>query len=403
MPETLLIQYRGPEAPLAWLALDERGSPSRPAGAGMRLDSAVQTSAERTVVLFPAERATVLVADVPARGRDQLARAVPFAVEDRLIDPIESLHLVFDELPEGGQRVVALRRELVGEWLADLQERGVTPDAARLDVLALPWRAGHASLAIDVAGSHHRALLRTGPATVWAGVEEELTDWFDVLAAELPSPRTVDLHGRDELEVTLGEVRAVRVDAGRTTLAALAAEVSAGRAGPELLVAAFTPVRRGETGRRLRRWVAGLAAAVVVLFVADMLLGNLALSRRADALSQAQMALYREAYPGAPDSPDPRARIEADLGAADGGGRGDALDLIATVAPLLTRSTRHVLTSLEYRNGALEVVLRGDGLAALDEVRESIAASPGMAAELSQVTAGDQGTEGRIVIRARAP
>lgn len=403
MSETLLIQYRGPEAPLAWLALDERGSPSRPAGAGMRVDSAIQTGVERIVVLLPAERATVLVADVPARGREQLARAVPFAVEDRLIDPIESLHLVFDELPEGAQRVVALRRELLGEWLADLRGRGVAPDAARLDVLALPWRPGHASLAIDVAGSHRRALLRTGPATVWAGVEDELGDWFGVLAADLPTPRPIDLHGRDEPDVALGEVRAVRVDAGRTTLAALSAEVIAGRAGPELLVAAFTPVRRGETGRRLRRWVSGLAAAAVVLFAADMLLGNLALSRRAEALSQAQLALYREAYPGAPDSPDPRARVEADLGAVAGGGRGDALDLVATVAPLLTRSTRHVLTSLEYRNGALEVVLRGDGLAALDEVRESIAATPGLAAELSQVTAGEQGTEGRIVIRARTP
>jgi general secretion pathway protein L len=361
MPETLLIQYCGPEAPLAWLALDERGSPCRPPGAGLRLDAATQTAAERVVVLLPAERATVLVADVPARGREQLARAVPFAVEDRLIDPIESLHLVFDELPEGGQRVVALRRDLVGKWLADLQARGVTPDAARLDVLALPWRSGHASLAIDVAGGHHRALLRTGPATVWVGVEDELVDWFAVLAVELPTPCLVDLHGRDEPGVTLGEVTTVRVDAGRATLAAMAGEVFAGRAGPELLVAAFTPARRGESGRRLRRWVTGLATAVVVLAVGGMLLENLALSRRADALSQAQLALYREAYPGAPDSPDPRSRIEADLGTvADGGSRGDALDLIATVAPLLTRSTRHILTALEYRNGALEIVLRGD-------------------------------------------
>jgi general secretion pathway protein L len=405
MSETLLIQYRGPDAPLAWLELDPRGQSLRAPGTGQRLDPAALAGVDRVIVLLPAERATVLAAEVPARGREQLAKAVPFAVEDRLIDPLEALHLTFDELPEGGQRVVALRQDLLAEWLADLRARGVAPDAARLDVLALPWRPDRASLAIDVdARGQRRALVRCGPAAVWSGIETELGDWFDVLAADLPSPRPVDVHGRDEPAAALRAVAAVRVDAGRETLAALADEVSAGRAGPELLAGRFTPARRGARGRQLRRWGLGLAAAAALLVLADLVLANLALSRRADALAAAQLDLYREAYPGAPDTPDPRARIEADLGGAvAGSARGDALELVATVAPLLTRSTRHVLTSLEYRNGALEVALQGEGLAALDQVRESIAATPGLDAELAQVNAAEQGTEGRIVIRAKAP
>lgn len=401
MPDTLLIQYRGPDAPLAWLALDERGQVRRAPAAGPRVESAALAGVERVVVLLPADRATVLGADVPARGREQLARAVPYAVEDRLIDPLESLHLAFDELPEGGQRVVALRQDLLAGWLADLRSRGVEPDAARLDALALPWRPGRASLAVDGDGAGaRRALLRTGPASVWAGDEAELAEWFDVLAVDLPTPRPVDLHGREAPRLPPRDAEPVRIDAGRETLVVLSEAVVAGAGGPEILVGRFTPARRGERGRRARRWALGLAVALVLLALADLVAANLALGRRAEALAGAQLALYREAYPGAPDTPDPRARIEADLGgAAPGTARGDALELVATVAPLLTRSTRHVLKALEYRNGALEVVLVGDGLAALDEVRESIAATPGLRAELSQVTASEQGTEGRIVIR----
>lgn len=403
MPQTLLIQYRGPDAPLAWLALDERGQATRAPAAGARVEPATLAGVERVVVLLPAERATVLGAEVPARGREQLAKAVPYAVEDRLIDPLESLHLAFDELPEGGQRVVALRHDLLAGWLSDLRARGVEPDAACLDALALPWRPGRASLAVDDDGrGARRALLRTGAVAVWAGDERELADWFGVLAVDLPAPRPLDLHGRDAPAAAPCDAELARADAGREALAVLADEVSAGRGGPELLVGRFTPARRGERGRRARRWAIGLAATVAALVLVELLAANLALGRRADALAAAQMALYREAYPGAPDTPDPRARIEADLGGAvPGTVRGDALELVATVAPLLTRSTRHVLKALEYRNGALEVVLVGDGLAALDEVRESIAATPGLRAELSQVTAGDQGTEGRIVIRAQ--
>jgi general secretion pathway protein L len=401
MPDTLLIHYRGPEAPIEWLVLDERGQPRGEVRSGPRLDAVPDGGGARVLVLWPAERATVLAVDVPARSREQLARAVPFAVEDRLIDPIEALHLAFDELPEGGQRVVALRRDLVRSWLLDLRERGVEPDAARLDALALPDRPDAVSLAIDVdAAGTRRVLLRRGPATVWAGTEAELSDWFDVLAAGLPAPPSVVLWGR-ELPSTLPvEARAQRPDAGRELLVTLAASVSGNRAGPELLIGEFTPARRGARGRRQVRWAFGLAATLVVLMLAELVAANLALSRRADALAGAQRALYREAYPGAPDTPDPRARIEADLGrVTPGAGRGDALELVAQVAPLVTRSSRVALKSLEYRNGALEVALLGDGLAALDEVRESIAATPGLRAELSQVSAGAQGTEGRIVVR----
>jgi general secretion pathway protein L len=401
MPDTLLIHYRGPEAPLAWLALDERGQPRREVSSGPRIEPGVSDGIPRVVVLWPAERATVLTVDVPARSREQLAKAVPFAVEDRLIDPLESLHLTFDELPEGGQRVVALRRDLVRAWLDDLRGRGVEPDAARLDALALPMRAAAAGLAVDDDGAGgRRVLLRTAPGTVWAGLESELSDWFEVLAADLPRPWQADLLGRASPAATPAEVEIRRPDAGRELLAVLAAEVAANRAGPELLVGDYTPARRGERGRRAVRWMLGLAATLAALLLADVLVANFALSRRADALAAAQMALHREAYPGAPDTPDPRARIEADLGrAAPGAGRGDALELVARVAPLVTRSTRVALKSLEYRNGALEVALIGDGLAALDEIRESIAATPGLRAELSQVSAGAQGTEGRIVVR----
>lgn len=404
MPDILLILHRGPEAPLAWLVLDPRGAPRGGVATGSELPPAMRAGIERVVVLWPAEQATVLTADVPARSHERLAKALPYAVEDRLIDPVDQLHLAFDEPAGGGQRVVAIRRDRVRAWLDDLAARGVEPDAARLDALALPWRAGTATLAVDAGGGARRVLLRAGEALVWAGLEAELPDWFDVLAAGLPHPRPVALVGREMPAALPGGITLEQPDARQDLLAVLAAEVVAGRAGPELLGGDFTPARRGARGRRLARSAAGLAAALVLLLLADLVAGNLALSRRADALAAAQRALYREAYPGAPDTPDPRARIEADLGAlAPGADRGDALALIAAVAPLATRSQRLALRALEYRNGALELALVGDGLAALDALRESIAVTPGLRAELAQVSTGARGTEGRIVVRQAGP
>ena len=99
-----------------------------------------------------------------------------------------------------------------------------------------------------------------------------------------------------------------------------------------------------------------------------------------------------------------RPSAQAKVGA---GGQGDdsadALRLIAKVAPALTASTQYSLTSLEYRNRVLELGLIGSGLAALDGVRETLANTPGLQAELASATSTDIGSEGRVRVQERAP
>jgi hypothetical protein len=94
--------------------------------------------------------------------------------------------------------------------------------------------------------------------------------------------------------------------------------------------------------------------------------------------------------------------VRADYRAA-GGQRGDAgaLALLAQVAPLLAAAPQVFLKGIEYRAGALELVLLAPGVAALDAVRESIASQPGLGAELAAASASERGTEGRLRITRR--
>jgi hypothetical protein len=66
---------------------------------------------------------------------------------------------------------------------------------------------------------------------------------------------------------------------------------------------------------------------------------------------------------------------------------------------VLTASTQYTVRSLDYRGGALDLVLIADSVATLDSVRERVL-SMGMKASLSAVSAGELGTEAKLHVEA---
>ena len=73
------------------------------------------------------------------------------------------------------------------------------------------------------------------------------------------------------------------------------------------------------------------------------------------------------------------------------------------IAPILGTTTRVQLRGLEYRADNLEISLRAPDVQTLDNIREQIAAIPGLGSELTATNPVDNATDGRIRIRAVAP
>lgn len=401
MPSRLLIRYRAPGQPLAWVAEDERGR----VGAvlrGERPDAAALAAAGEVVVLVPVEDCLLLEAEVAARGAEQLARAIPFALEDQLAEPVEALHFSALPHPRGhGQLVAAVRRERLRGWLDDLAARGVRPDRMLVDALLLAAPADGAEVLVD----DGRALVRAGAARGFAATLDELPDWLAL--ADLPR----DADGRTRLHVAGGRIPALdaarftiaRDDAGADPLAVLAAGLH-GAIAPDLLSGAFAPRHRGAPLRRSWRIAAVLAGLAVLLGFAALLLDRARLERRLATLEAETASVYAGIYPGAAVPANAVDRVRADyraLGGAPAGG--GALDLLAQVAPVLGAVPQVFLKGIEYRGGALELVLLAPGVSALDAVRESIAALPGLGAELAAASASERGTEGRVRVTRRAP
>ena len=387
---TLLIRLRAPDLPFTWLSLDARGQVLAGPRSGERPDPSELDGAERIVVLVPAADVLLARTELAARQREQIEQALPYALEDQLVESVEAMHVAWSQDPEGGQSVAAVRRATLESWLSLLAARDIQPDALVVDAAALPLEPGTISVLVE--GDH--ALIRTGRNEAGALDSESLGAWLGVALQQRGAGTRVLLHDQDRSAAELPRSLALeRIEPPPPALAWLAPGALAPDA-VNLLSGRYAPEHRGQSVRRLWRYAALLAGGVVALWFALALTEYGRLSR-ALARTNAEIAsMYRQSFPDANTVPSSSAAIRSEferVGQRGGGG----IALLKQLGPVLTASTQYTVRSLDYRGGALDLVLIADSVATLDAVRERVLAM-GMKASLSAVSAGELGTEAKL-------
>lgn len=398
MSGRLLIHYRDADTAPGWLLEDERGRVL--AGPSQGVLPARDDGTE-IVVLAPAEAIASFEAAVPARSREQLLRALPYALEDAFAEGVELLQFAAQGEAVGTQRVAAVRSATLREWLDGLARLGVTPDRIVADAAALPL-AGMGTPTLRVDGE--RVLVRLDAARAFACEPAAVGSWLAAAGLTANAEGRIALNAIGAAPQALDPARhAIEVAPDEATLRVLARGLRAS-APPNLARGAHAPAHRGAPLRRLWRLAAMLAAGVVAVALLQMVLANWSLSRRlADAMG-AQRALYREVYPGERELPDPASRMRAEARALGPARSGDGvLALLDRVAPVLAGNTQHTLEAIDWRNGVLELGVRAADVAALDALRESVATVPGLHVELASAQADAGAARGQLRVREGAP
>lgn len=126
----------------------------------------IAEAAGPATVLVPTEQVRVLAVDLPFASRAKRLAALPFAVEDRIADPLESVHLALgDEIAPRRFLVGVVRHEVMAAWVEIAQEAGLGHAALVPDALALP-RPLEGEWTVDLAET--RAAVRAGDGTGFA-------------------------------------------------------------------------------------------------------------------------------------------------------------------------------------------------------------------------------------------
>jgi type II secretion system protein L len=291
---------------------------------------------------------------------------------------------------QGQDRVPALvvDRARLARWLQELDAAGISLDRVLPESVFLPVTPPPA-LWLD----GERFVLRLAPAEALAGGRDELAP----LLARLPQPpqrliRSASAHLPDSL-------RAMSVEELDDPFAMLGQGL-AHAAGLNLLGGEFAGRRRRHgRDRNVWRWAAALAAAALGLFLLQGVLELRALQARQAQTTDAMAALYLQLVPDASRVVDAEAQLAVALDRMRGGaGSSGALPILARIAPVLG-DARYSLDLIEYRDGGLELVVRGPDVAALDALREALSTQLGVAVELTSAVPGQGGVEARYRVR----
>ncbi len=404
----------------SWVLCDA----DRPAGAlfhGSLKDAAIQAAGARVIVLVPAERVLLAQADLPAIKGNKLAKAIPYALEEQLVDDVEDLHVAIGYQDEQGKVSNAVvSRDSIESWLSRLTTVGLHPDIMSPEVFGVQWDkdAEGTQWSLVINGTH--ALMRTGAQTGLAFETENMGAVFqaclDNSGESFPSSLTVVGCG-EELD-DLFEGSAIQ-----NKLTALCAEQSIElffrqsdedcsvllaqgfdeRAAINLLQGAYS--RKEQVGKMLRPWRTALILCVVwlVLQVGNFIADYSRLSSLADEQRAEIQSIFEKALPGSRLVPGSEKELMARaLEKLRGGGDGNnsLLILLAQAGKIFKETNDVSLRSVRYKGGKLDVGLNLSDLQALDKLKQRLKDEARLSVEIISASSRNGKVESRLSIKA---
>ncbi|MCO6413705.1 MAG: type II secretion system protein GspL [Thiogranum sp.] len=398
MAEILLIRMAADAAGFRdWLLADEQGQARSPVQAGAP-DEGVVSATPRIIVLVPGAEVLLTDAQIPGRNRQRALRAIPYALEERLATDVDSLHFALGPVQDGDRFPVAVvDRSRMDAWAALLQDRGILANQWIPDVLALPVPdSGSWSLMVD----EGMVLVRSAPYAGFASETASLTTLVSLFAAREEVPAGATVYGATLLDLEGVETGFSDTDQG--ALEILARGWAQGSA-IDLLQGAYS--RSEQWGRLLRPWKASAALLLAAILLGAVIMGvdYTRLSAAEQQLNAQIEAVYRQTFPDAKRVVNPRAQMEQQLKQLQrrsGGGDTGFMTMLGQTGEVL-RATRGIdILAASYRDGRLDLELRVENLQILDQLKQALAASGRMNAEIQSATTQEgQKVQSRIRIQ----
>lgn len=401
MAESLYLQLPRADGPARWLLVDTLGNRIGHVQEGALTDAAaLQAKGRRLTVLLPAEQVTLTHVEVPSRNPQKVLQAVPYLLEDKLAEDVESLHFALGARTDAGQLVAVVNRDRLKATLDQLSDAGLKPASLVPDVCALAPEAGSVAVALD----GDTAMVRT-PDGGGFGADA-------MLAAQLVKRRTaadtsltrVSLHGTpaevDALDAALADTSLERIKhpAADGALPALAAGLGSQR-GLDLLQGEFKQQTPLQEHWRTWRVAAILLALCLILGLTEQVVSYVKLRRQANALQAQVTQLFEQAMPGSRLVPgSEQQEMQARLAELQGGNSaGSLLALLDALGNGLGTNPSIQVMGLNYQSGSLQAQLQASDIGALDALKTALTQG-GVRADLDSVNASGAQVTGRIVL-----
>lgn len=409
MADWLLLRLPSEEdAPISWAVADAHGQllsvPSHDTGGGLH----TMATGRKVALLIPAGEVSFFDAPLPAGNEARLQQLAPFALEDQVSQDIDTLHFAVGtrDASSGTAPVAVMERARMQQWLAHAAGLQLVPHAVYAESDLAPVLPGHVTML--VAGD--QLLLRNDQARPLVLPAADPSLALDMLLGTAENVAQINLtvyvgpgdwqKYSQVLEPLRERVASFKVQLSSGGILAQLAQGLAYSAPVNLLQGDFKPRSSARTSWQAWRWVAGLAATLLVLHAGGSW-WQLHRLRSASGDVDAQTAqLYGSIFPGQRMGPTPRRTLEKRLAAIAGGGgsQGELLHLLAAVAAAKQNVPVAQLQSLTFKPGSMQLKLTAPDASTLEQFNQALRAS-GYKAELTSGTARGATYEGQVELK----
>lgn len=374
---------------------------------GKLAEAAAIAGSAKVIVIVPGEVVFLTRQVLPGKNRQRLLQAIPFAIEDQLIDDVDDMHFALGESDGQGQYwIAAVSHRQMQEWQTLFIQAGLNPQGLTPDIALLPSMPGelHLLCAAD------RSLLSLPD-------QERLVIDSDNLALILKkishnpelSINKVECYSADR-SLDLSSMVAAHVSAEVSArvsqpLALFAETLGEGRLPINLLQGDYS--RREKRQHQFRPWYPAAAMLAIWIMARLVMAGvdNIRYSNQLDALVIQQQQVYQQAFPSAKPGGDVYRKMEArlkELKQRHGTADASFYHMLNKLAPALRNSSGLQLQTLRYREGQLELDIQLPTLQALDQLKASLANQAQWQVEIQSASSAKNHVEARLQIRGQS-
>src|SRR5579862_2247426 len=163
---------------------------------------AALTLNKEIIVIVPAEDVLLTTTRLPHMNRSRLLQALPYAIEEQLIEDVENLHFaISDYVPEQVLAVAVVAKTKMEQWLLLLKAWQVQTDVLLPLTFALPFSQENWQIFI-----HENVIVRTGALLGFACELDQFATWLPMAiegAAQKPKEIMLRRYGANQVTSTI--------------------------------------------------------------------------------------------------------------------------------------------------------------------------------------------------------
>ena len=351
MQEKLIIYLQTNSSP-CWVMLDADGRVNDITYEGDAAKLAEIVTNHEVVVLVPAEDVLVTSTVLPKMNRTRLLQAVPYALEDQLLDEVDEAHVAIGEQDAQGRLpVVVVKHEKMREWLAllsswQVQADSMVPASLALDGDEQHWHAGI---------FQQSALVKTGRYHAF-GCDADNFALLLALAVQhaLVQPQSIRISNATNHTYAVTVPVSITMEEDTVSPPQLLTELAHGAVMPHVnLLQGSYALKKPKFPPMQKIWklTTYLAAAWIALLFLYPLVSYFILSQRVHAIDTQIAAIYKRHFPQSKSVIAPKLRMEERLNKLNAQiGANKALILLAYIGKGMSLTPSIMLKRLDFQN-----------------------------------------------------